>query len=358
MIAGALLTAAAATASFASLVAAAGPSDWASKAIYQVMTDRFARPDGSTTDCDILKYCGGTWSGLINKLDYIQGMGFTAVQISPVVENIPQDTPYGEGYHGYWSQNLYAINTHFGSAGDLSHLASELHNRGMFLMVDVVINDMAYAINGSMPQPIDYSTLHPFDDQKYYHPYCNITNYDNSTDAQDCWLAVTNVALPDLATESPQVSDMINTWIKQLVSNYSIDGLRIDAAKHVNDAFLPPFVEAAGVFTFGEVYSGVVDNVCRYQTKDLVAGLPNFPIYFPLIKAFTAGDMQALSQMIVDVNKGCNDTSVLGTFAENHDLPRFATLVPDLTLAANALAFTILSDGIPTGMFDSMPATR
>jgi hypothetical protein len=56
--------------------------DWRSRSIYQVITDRFARTDGSTTAPCVLaenQYCGGTWQGIINKLDYIQGMGFTAV---------------------------------------------------------------------------------------------------------------------------------------------------------------------------------------------------------------------------------------------------------------------------------------
>jgi hypothetical protein len=53
---------------------------WESQLIYQIVTDRFARTDGSTTaSCTLSQYCGGTWQGIINHLDYIQGMGFTAV---------------------------------------------------------------------------------------------------------------------------------------------------------------------------------------------------------------------------------------------------------------------------------------
>jgi alpha-amylase len=88
------------------------PSGWRAQSIYQVMTDRFARTDGSTTaSCDLSDYCGGTWQGLINHLDYIQNMGSTAVSmrislpqrvliveqvwISPVVKNLiyMQSTP-------------------------------------------------------------------------------------------------------------------------------------------------------------------------------------------------------------------------------------------------------------------------
>jgi hypothetical protein len=63
----------------ATALSAAG---WKGQSIYQVITDRFARTDGSTTAaCNAANgvYCGGTWRGIINHLDYIQNMGFTAV---------------------------------------------------------------------------------------------------------------------------------------------------------------------------------------------------------------------------------------------------------------------------------------
>ena len=65
-------------------VFAATAAHWRSRSIYQVVTDRFARTDGSrTAACEAKKglYCGGSWQGLENKLDYIQGMGFDAVWI-------------------------------------------------------------------------------------------------------------------------------------------------------------------------------------------------------------------------------------------------------------------------------------
>lgn len=72
----------AALASIAGAVSALSPAEWRSQSIYQVLTDRFARTDGSTSaacNTEDQVYCGGTWEGLINMLDYIQGMGFTAV---------------------------------------------------------------------------------------------------------------------------------------------------------------------------------------------------------------------------------------------------------------------------------------
>lgn len=78
------------------------PAQWRSQSIYQVMTDRFARTDLSTTAaCSASAgiYCGGTWNGLISKLDYIQNMGFTAVWISPITEQLSGTTVDGASYH-------------------------------------------------------------------------------------------------------------------------------------------------------------------------------------------------------------------------------------------------------------------
>jgi alpha-amylase len=61
---------------------ALSPAGWRSQSIYQVLTDRFARTDRSTTaacNTGSQVYCGGSWQGIINHLDYIQNMGFTAV---------------------------------------------------------------------------------------------------------------------------------------------------------------------------------------------------------------------------------------------------------------------------------------
>lgn len=276
-------------------------------------------------------------------------MGFTAVQISPVIQNIENETIVGDAYHGYWSQDLYKLNDHFGTQEDLQNLISALHKRGMFILVDVVVNNMAQAFNNTWPPPIDYSKMMPFNSPDDYHPYCNVTNWGDPTDYQNCWLYPLGVALADLKTESPVVVDGLGTWVSALVANYSIDGIRIDAAKHVNDAFLPPFVHAAGVFALGEVLSGGIDNLCRYQTLGLLEGMPNYLDYYPLIDAFNGGSMMNIAGNRTAVQAGCNNTLALGTFAENHDVPRFASYNQDMAIAKNAMTFVLLNDGIPLG---------
>ncbi|RAL13767.1 alpha-amylase [Aspergillus homomorphus CBS 101889] len=334
-------------------IALATPSidDWTQRSIYQVLTDRFARPNSAPdTACDTSKYCGGTWAGIKENLDYIQDLGFTAIQISPVVENIAETTTAGEAWHGHWPQDLYALNGHFGSADDLRALADELHRRDMYLMVEVVLNNMAQAVSTRDDEPvvIDYTRLHPFDKEDYYHPYCNISD-DAAGDGaatQNCWLASGPVALPDLKTEDAQVSATLQSWVQELVREYSIDGLRIAATEHMDRGFLREFTQAAGVFTLGEVDSVDATTMCEYD--DAVSGLLNYAVYKPITMAFApGGDMPGLVNSLQTAIEKCDNYTHLATFLENHDVPRFASLQNDTALAQNALAFTLLTDGIP-----------
>ena len=315
--------------------AAAGASDWAARSIYQVLTDRYALPNGSTTaPCNLDNYCGGTWSAITNNLDYIQNMGFTALQISPVDKNIPQQTDSGEAYHGYWPFDKYSLNENFGTAADLKALSAELHKRDMYLLVDVVVNDVAYAVpNEGTLHPgavTDFSQFNPFNKPEYYNPLCNITDWNNETDYVNCWFSTEYVALPDLNTKNQEVISLYSQWIKELVANYSIDGLRIDAVKSVDQSFLPPFIEAAGVWAFGEVDSGTAPQVCVYSNS---TGLENYSVYYAMIQAFTAGNMTGLSEMLADVAVQCENAPSLQNFAENHDQSRFASYTDDMAVS-------------------------
>lgn len=94
---------------------------WRSRSVYQVLTDRFAAGSHELTkskECpDLWKYCGGTWKGLQENLDYIADMGFDAIWISPIVKNNDLRTKTHEidGYHGYWAVDFDAVNENFGT---------------------------------------------------------------------------------------------------------------------------------------------------------------------------------------------------------------------------------------------------
>lgn len=333
----------------AGVASAADTQTWKAQSIYQVMIDRYARTDGSLDECDVLhKFCNGTWRGLIDKLDYIQDMGFTALQISPVIKNTEDDTAVGESYHGYWSEDLYALNPHFGSEKDLLDLSDALHKRDMLLMVDVVVNHMADGFDNKIPPKVDYAKFNPFNDEKFFHTYCNVTDWEDPKESQECWLYPYGIALADLDTDSKPVADEMNKWVKQLVANYSIDGLRIDAAKHVGDDFLKGFVKAAGVFSFGEVLTGEIDDFCPYQNNGILPGMPNYLEFYKINSAFKGGSFLPLKEIRDQAFTGCDDMFAMGSFIENHDMPRFPHDNKDLALAKNAMTYILMTDGIPT----------
>ncbi|KAF7118914.1 hypothetical protein CNMCM5793_008550 [Aspergillus hiratsukae] len=310
------------------------PAEWRTQSIYFLLTDRFGREDNSTTAaCDVTE-----------RLDYIQGMGFTAIWINPVTEQFYEDTGDGTSYHGYWQQNIYEANHNYGTAQDLKSLADALHARGMYLMVDVVANHMGYDGAGNS---IDYSVFTPFDSSSYFHPYCLISDYSNQTNVEDCWLGDTTVSLPDLDTTDAKVRTIWYDWVKGLVANYSIDGLRIDTVKHVEKDFWPGYNDAAGVYCVGEVFSGDPTYTCPYQ--NYLDGVLNYPIYYELLYAFESprGSISNLYNMISSVASDCADPTLLGNFIENHDNPRFASYTSDYSQAKNVISFMFFSDGIP-----------
>ena len=123
--------------------------DWSEQIIYFAMIDRFADGDPTNNDQgagefnpqDGARYSGGDLAGLRQHLDYVQSLGATALWITPPVRHQWWDSQvnYG-GYHGYWGSDFAAVDPHFGSLADYRALADGLHQRGMYLIQDIVVN--------------------------------------------------------------------------------------------------------------------------------------------------------------------------------------------------------------------------
>lgn len=239
--------------------------EWKSRTIYQLLTDRFARTSGSDGCGNLGYYCGGTYRGLINNLDYIQGMGFDAIWISPIIDN------YNGGYHGYWGRNIYKLNDNFGSEQDFKDLVSACHSRGIWVMVDVVGNHM-----GNTDQ--NYGQNYLLNDASHYHDYCIISDDDfrtlNQNRIENCRLA----GLADLKQENDYVRTTLLTWIKTLVGKYDLDGLRVDTVPEVPKWFWKQFTDSAGVYTVGEVFNGDMGYVGGYVGS--VSSILNYPFFF------------------------------------------------------------------------------
>ena len=143
----------------------AGRPSVAGKSIYFLLVDRFARHVNDSTPCSGDDWCGGTLLGVMSHLDYIQGMGFECVWISPVTQQPAERFGLsGTGYHGYWTQDWYGIDRHFGTGDELRALSQALKARGMCLVLDVVVNHVR-----PVHSTADLTSITPFDRPEHYH---------------------------------------------------------------------------------------------------------------------------------------------------------------------------------------------
>ena len=320
---------------YALTAAVAAPSDYRMRLpqdeiVYFVLPDRFDNGD-PTNDTGGIKggkldhgfdptdkafYHGGDLKGLIRRLDYIQGLGATALWVGPIFKNKAVQGPPGHesaGYHGYWITDFTRVDPHFGTNADFKTLVDAAHARGMKVYMDIVVNHTADVIqyrecaNTSCPyrsiadypytraggvdgKPINSGflgddTTHqtganfahlttpnyaytPFvpaaeahikvpewlNNPIYYHNRGDSTFRDESSTYGDFG------GLDDIFTENPRVVqgfiDIYGKWI----DDFGVDGFRIDTAKHVNPEFWQAFVPAI-------------------LARAKIRGIPNFHIF-------------------------------------------------------------------------------
>ncbi len=127
---------------------------------YFVMADRFANGTAANDEGGLTGgrletgfdptskafYHGGDLAGIIDKLDYIEDLGTTAIWMTPSFKNRPvQGSPGKEsaGYHGYWITDFTTIDPHLGTNADLKRLIDAAHARGMKVFFDIITNHTA-----------------------------------------------------------------------------------------------------------------------------------------------------------------------------------------------------------------------
>ena len=289
-------------------------TSWSQQSIYFLLTDRFSNGNaandnygGFNTDRnDPRKWHGGDFQGVINRLDYIKGMGFTAIWITPV-----QMQRHVNAYHGYWTYDFYGVDGHLGGMSKLVELVNTAHAKGIYVMLDVVANH-----TGDF-QPFNGFAAPPFDRFDWYHHNGDVQNYNDQW-----WVENGDVAgLDDLNQENPATAGELKNWISWLRTQTGIDGLRVDTVKHAPKWFWRDFDVAANTFTLGEVFSGDPGYVADY-TNYLDATL-DFPLYYTINNVF------AKDQSMWQINNRFRDDwryknkFTNGVFVDNHDVHRF-----------------------------------
>ena len=362
-----------------------------SSQIYFVMTDRFANGDTSNDEAgltgfpaitgydptDIGYFHGGDFKGLTSKLDYIQGLGFNSIWITPPVK---QRYVQGDSaaYHGYWGLDFTTIDPHLGTEEDFKNFVTEAHSRGIKVIVDIVINHTGdiirykgdvYSYSDLASYPYKDCSGKKFDVTKYvgktsFPKLCaaksfpvpptvsdknknvkapaflnDITNYHNRGDSTFQGESSTFgdfFGLDDVFTEKPEV---VAGWTKvwqDWITKFDIDGYRIDTAKHVNpefwQAFLPAVLKtakAAGKSYFpiyGEVWDTDPNYLAKFVTDYKFPGVLDFAFQAAASKYATYGngERDLLEIFNQDDLYTTATTSAYGltTFLDNHDMGR------------------------------------
>ncbi|KAH7831144.1 alpha-amylase catalictic domain containing protein [Monocercomonoides exilis] len=310
--------------------------EWKTRVIYQILTDRFARSDDRNASCSLGSYCGGTYRGIINHLDYIQDLGMNAIWISPIVENTPGS------YHGYHATNFYALNTNYGNESEFREFLRECKKRDIWVMVDLVFNHAG-------PVGTDFSKIYPFNKAEHYHDWCDVSDWHNQWQVENCRIA----GLPDLKQENTYVKDELIKWCKWIISNYSLDGIRIDTIKHVPVWFWKELEQKVpGIYKLGEVFDGSVQYLKPYA--DAFPGHLSYPMYYTLMNVYAyRQSCYQIRQRFEEYANANIDVTLLGGFVDNHDNKRWLNINGDWKSLKNALAFNILSASIPLVYYGS-----
>ncbi|HEY4529201.1 MAG TPA: alpha-amylase family glycosyl hydrolase, partial [Luteimonas sp.] len=369
------------------------------------MIDRFDDGDPSNNDqgageydpTDPSRYSGGDLAGLARRIDYIQGLGATALWITPPVANqwLNPDGSYS-GYHGYWAEDFDRIDAHYGTLDDYRALSRRLHGAGMYLVQDVVVNHMGDWLQctpaadvaatdpvrdcrvrrdprgHSAPVQAPFDRNDPADPAQraagIYHWTPDIADFTDRRQELDFALA----GLDDLDTENPAVRRALRASYGRWIREAGVDAFRVDTAFHVPEAFFADFLHSDdadapgiervaretgrdGFLAFGEGF-GSDRPYGDAQARKLEAyvrtpgGLPsmiNFPLYGGFGDVFARGRPTAeLAHRIEAMMVIHRDPHRMPTFVDNHDVDRFLAGGSEPALRQALLAMLALP-GIP-----------
>jgi glycosidase len=317
------------------------PTDWRQEVIYFAMTDRFKNGDASNDDGALrpgagdegaseaenpLGWHGGDFTGITQKISegYFQEMGFTAIWISPVYLQVPaltvndaaspSDGERFAGYHGYWAEDFFQVDPHFGAFAEYQELVQTAREHNIRIIQDMVVNHTGYDAELTRTQPAWFHTQQD----------CDLAPPEERVQA--CPLA----GLPDLDDRIPEVRDFLNATVRYWVDNFGIDGIRMDTVKHVYDEYWRQFFAPGGpgdpnvVWTVGEIFDGSPAFLAYYLDE---LGLPaafDFPLYFRIKDHLShpGGNLDDVA-VIFDQDGAYHDPTRLVTFIDNHDVPLF-----------------------------------
>ncbi|MFC0272256.1 pullulanase [Metabacillus herbersteinensis] len=316
--------------------------DWDEAVVYFMLTDRFFDGDDSNNDpykigydqSKMGTYQGGDFKGITQKIDYLDKLGINTIWINPIVDNIKYDvrnenpdTPY-YGYHGYWANNFGELNPHFGSMADFHELIDKAHDRGIKIMVDVVLNHTGYGLKASDTG----SGIANFPSDEDRARFDGMLR-DGGTDTVRGELS----GLPDLITEDSAVRDQIVQWQvdwiekSKTANGNSIDYFRVDTVKHVEDTtwmkFKNELTKVNPEFKLiGESWGASINDDQGYLNTGMMDSLLDFD-FKNIAKDLVDGKIDTAQSKLENRNKNLSNDATLGQFLGSHDEDRFLEAV-------------------------------
>ncbi len=305
---------------------------WQDEIIYFIFTDRFANGnrnnDFNVKANDPWAYHGGDLDGVIQKLDYIKDLGATAIWITPVIDNRDEAfvADFGNGhkqeiwgYHGYWFKDFYKVDEHLGDMNKMRQLVQAAHQKGIKVLLDVVVNHVDYDHPFAVDRKNPASKYH-----KWFNQHGVIKNWDDQWWVENGELA----ELPDLDQSNPETAryliDSMKWWAKQS----GVDGFRIDTVKHVPRSFWKQFnqemrqAEGDDFLLLGEIYTPSPEFQAPYQREGMHTAF-DFPLYYAIKDAFGGGQSMRRLGDIFGKDQVYPNAGLLSPFIDNHDVPRF-----------------------------------
>lgn len=348
---------------------------------------------GVTQNLDYIQSLGATaiWITPIYKNKAVQGEGDLM----------------SSGYHGYWITDFLAVDPHLGGNTALRELVDEAHARNMKVMLDIVTNHTADVIKYRECHDLTFKGPDKQKDgnctyrSKANYPYTqykaqkNIPiNDDFQGDAKSeqtsenfaklvrpdyaytpfipageeniknpVWLNDISLyhnrgettfegensiygdffGLDDIFTEHPKVVAGFTEIFKKWISDYKIDGFRVDTTKHVNDSFwekmVPPLLEHAksegipNFYIFGEVYDFSPTGLSRFTREVGLPAVLDFGFAGGVIDVVAKGEAtNKLAALFSQDGHYGNDGATaqqLPTFISNHDMGRMAYMMKE-----------------------------
>ncbi len=290
----------------------------ADDAIYFVLVDRFAngdaKNDGAIDLEDPQGFHGGDLQGVLDRLDHLQALGVKTVWLSPVFKMRTEKFKEYGAFHGYWITDHDRVEPRFGDEALLKKLSDELHRRNMRLVLDVVLNHVAF------DAPLVKEKPH------WFHGKGAITDWNDraQVETHDVF------GLPDLAQENEEVYSFLLRHSLDWIARVQPDGYRLDAARHVPLPFwtrhnTDVLAKKPSFELLGELYDGDQAQLTRMLRDGHFTGVFDFPLYFAMTDVFCKDAPVSRLASTLFSDRAYDDPRRLVTFLDNHDLPRVAS---------------------------------